>query len=263
MASISIWHVDAFTARPFAGNPAAVCILPEERDAAWMQLIAAEMNLSETAFVRPMENGFSLRWFTPLVEVDLCGHATLASAHTLWSTNAVKPNDAINFHTRSGILTATHDDDLIQLDFPANLVEGCDPPAGLLASLGARPTFVGKTKFDCFLVVDSEKAVRELRPDFQRLAEIHTRGVIVTAASDDSRYDFVSRFFCPAVGINEDPVTGSAHCSLGPYWGPLLGKSRMSAYQVSRRGGIVYVELKGEGVVLGGHAVTVARGELA
>jgi PhzF family phenazine biosynthesis protein len=262
MSQIPIFHVDAFTDRPFAGNPAAVCILPDERDATWMQSVAAEMNLSETAFVRLQGDGFELRWFTPAVEIDLCGHATLASAHTLWESGNVRANEAIRFHTKSGVLTALRDGDLIRLDFPATPPEAASPPDGLLDALGVSPTFVGRTKFDSFVVVDSAKTVRALRPDFRHLAEIATRGIIVTARSDDSRFDFVSRFFCPAVGVNEDPVTGSAHCALALYWGRELGKTRMTAYQASRRGGIVRVELQGDRVLLGGHAVTVAKGEL-
>jgi len=262
MPNIPIWHVDAFTDRPFAGNPAAVCLLPEERPSSWMQAIAAEMNLSETAFVRRLDDGFELRWFTPVVEVDLCGHATLASAHTLWSTGVIQTTEAIRFHTKSGVLTATRDGNLIRLDFPATPAEPCPPSDGLLEALGTKPSFVGRTKFDSFLVVDSAQTVRELRPDFRRLAELAVRGVIVTAASDDPRFDFISRFFCPAVGINEDPVTGSAHCALAPFWGQRLETTRMAAFQASSRGGIVHVEWIGDRVLLGGQAVLIAKGEI-
>jgi PhzF family phenazine biosynthesis protein len=262
MPAISIYHVDAFTDRPFAGNPAAVCLLADERPAAWMQSVAAEMNLSETAFVRPLHDGFELRWFTPAVEVDLCGHATLASAHALWEADEVRRAQTIRFHTKSGILTAARVGALMQLNFPATPVEPCSRPDGLLEALGAAPTFVGRTKFDCFLVLDSAEAVRALRPDFRRLADIDTRGIIVTAPSDDPRFDFLSRFFCPAVGIDEDPVTGSAHCALTPFWAERLGKTRMTAYQASQRGGTVHVELKGDRVLLAGQAVTVLRGQL-
>jgi PhzF family phenazine biosynthesis protein len=263
MPRILIYHVDAFTDRAFAGNPAAVCLLPEECPPAWMQSIAAEMNLSETAFLRQQGNGdFELRWFTPLVEVALCGHATLASAHTLWETQVISVEHPIRFHTKSGVLTATRNGDLIQLDFPATPAEACSPPAGLVEALGAKPSFIGRTKFDSFLVVDSAKTVRELRPDFRRLAAIAVRGVIVTAASDDPRFDFVSRFFCPAVGINEDPVTGSAHCALAPFWGQRLKKTRMTGYQASARGGVVHVETSGDRVLLGGQAVQIAKGKI-
>jgi PhzF family phenazine biosynthesis protein len=262
MLAISLFHVDAFTDRPFAGNPAAVCLLHDERPAAWMQAIAAEMNLSETAFVRPLDDGFELRWFTPAVEVDLCGHATLASAHTLWAIGVMPTKDPIRFNTKSGVLSAVRSGDLIQLDFPSTPAESCPPPAGLLEALGATPTFIGRTKFDSFLVVDSSSTLRMLRPDFRQLAEIPNRGVIVTAPSDDPGFDFISRFFAPAAGINEDPVTGSAHCALGPYWGQQLGKSRLTGFQASARGGIVHVELEGDRVLLGGQAVLVAKGEL-
>ena len=262
MSGVPIWQVDAFTDRPFSGNPAAVCLLDEEREASWMQSVAAEMNLSETAFVRRLDDGFELRWFTPAIEVDLCGHATLASAFTLWTMGVAPQSEPIRFHTRSGVLTAYRDANLIQLDFPATPPEACQAPAGLLDALGVEPTFVGKTIFDRFLVVDSAEVVRSLQPDFRQLAQVATRGVIVTAASDDARFDFISRFFAPAAGINEDPVTGSAHCCLGPYWGQRLGKTSMVGYQASARGGIVYVQLNGERVILGGQAVLVWRGQL-
>jgi PhzF family phenazine biosynthesis protein len=261
MPSVPIWQVDAFTDRPFSGNPAAVCLLDGEREASWMQAVAAEMKLSETAFLRRLDDGFELRWFTPVVEVDLCGHATLASAFTLWSTGVAVGSEPIRFHTRSGVLTAYRDANLIRLDFPATPPEACDAPPRLLEALGVETTFVGKTKFD-FLVVDSAHAIRSLKPDFRQLAEIATRGVIVTAASDDDRFDFISRFFAPAAGIDEDPVTGSAHCCLAPYWGQRLGKTSMMGYQASARGGIVNVQLNGDRVILGGQAVLVWRGEL-
>ena len=237
MVGIPIWQVDAFTDRPFSGNPAAVCLLDDERDAAWMQSVAAEMNLSETAFVRRLGEGFELRWFTPAIEVDLCGHATLASAFTLWTMGVAAKEEPIRFHSRSGVLTAYRDAKLIQLDFPATSLEACDAPAHLLEALGVNPTFVGRTIFDRFLVMDSAEIVRSLQPDFRRLAKIASRGVIVTAESDDARFDFISRFFAPAAGIDEDPVTGSAHCCLGPFWGQRLGKTRMVGYQASARVG--------------------------
>ncbi len=234
MSGVPIWQVDAFTDRPFSGNPAAVCLLDEEREASWMQSVAAEMNLSETAFVRGLSDGFELRWFTPAIEVDLCGHATLASAFTLWTMGVAQTNEPIRFHTRSGVLTAYRDANFIQLDFPATSPEACQAPAGLLDALGVEPTFVGTTIFDRFLVVDSAEVVRSLQPDFRQLVQVTTRGVIVTAASDDARFDFISRYFAPAAGINEDLVTGSAHCCLGPYWGQRLGKTSMVGYQASR-----------------------------
>jgi PhzF family phenazine biosynthesis protein len=262
LAPLPLLIVDAFTDRPFAGNPAAVCLLDGERDAAWMQAVAAEMNLSETAFVRTLADGFELRWFTPKIEVDLCGHATLASAHALWTTGAVPQQSAIRFQTKSGALTATQAGGLIELDFPATPAVACEAPRALLEALGATAEVVGKTRFDLALLLADAAAVRDLDPDFRQLATVPMRGVIVTAASDDSQYDFISRFFAPAAGIDEDPVTGSAHCALGPFWSERLGKPRVVGYQASQRGGVVHVHVRGERVTLGGRAVTVARGEL-
>jgi PhzF family phenazine biosynthesis protein len=260
--SIPLWQVDAFTDRPFAGNPAAVCLLEGPCEDAWMQSVAAEMNLSETAFLRPLAHGFDLRWFTPKVEVDLCGHATLASAFTLWEMGVIASEQSIDFHTRSGILTASREGEMISLDFPATSVEACDAPRELLESLNITPTFIGKTVFDRFLVADSAATVRSLAPDFRRLAKVAARGAIVTAASDLPGVDFISRFFAPASGIDEDPVTGSAHCALAPYWANELRKSRLVGYQTSRRGGTVHVEVRGDRVILGGQAVAVMKGEL-
>ncbi|MEJ7593691.1 MAG: PhzF family phenazine biosynthesis protein [Planctomycetaceae bacterium] len=254
--------VDAFADRPFTGNPAAVCLLEKEQDATCMQAVAAEMNLSETAFVRPLDNDFELRWFTPTIEVDLCGHATLATAHTLWTEGIIAGDSPIRFHTRSGVLTCQKHNPWIELNFPATPVEESQPPEGLLQSLGVLPIFVGKSKFDNFVHVESEEIVRSLKPDFAKLLQIPMRGVIVTSRSDDSQFDFVSRFFAPAAGIDEDPVTGSAHCCLGPFWSEQLGKTEMKAFQASARGGILQVQVAGDRVVLGGKAVTVLRGEL-
>jgi PhzF family phenazine biosynthesis protein len=262
VANVPIWQVDAFTDKPFAGNPAAVCVLDAPRDDAWMQSVAAEMNLSETAFVRPLENGYELRWFTPKFEVDLCGHATLATAFGLWEMGVVSPEQSIEFHTRSGVLTASRQGQLISLDFPVLPVEECEPPSGLLEALGVEPVFCARTRFDSFLLLDSADLVRALRPDFRKLVEIATRGVIVTAISDAPEIDFISRFFAPSHGIDEDPVTGSAHCALAPYWAEQLGKTSMVGFQASERGGTVHVELKDERVLLGGHAVLVMKGEL-
>jgi predicted PhzF superfamily epimerase YddE/YHI9 len=262
MSRIRCLVVDAFADRPFAGNPAAVCLLDDERDAEWMQSVAAEMNLSETAFVRRLVEDFELRWFTPTVEVDLCGHATLASAHVLWSEGIARESRPIYFRTRSGILTCVRDGDRIELDFPAFPAAEAAPPAGLLESLGATALFVGRSRFDSLVLVESEGALRGLRPDFARLRDVPARGVIVTSAADDPRIDFVSRFFAPAAGIDEDPVTGSAHCTLGPFWGQRLGKSKLKAFQASRRGGTVHVRLDGDRVVLGGQTVTVLEGWL-
>jgi PhzF family phenazine biosynthesis protein len=262
--SITIHTVDAFTRRPFAGNPAGVCILPAARDAAWMQDVAAEMNLSETAFLVPRPDGsFDLRWFTPAVEVDLCGHATLASAHILWETARLAPETAARFHTKSGLLTASRAGDRIEMDFPAKAVEPADAPPDLLPSLGTEPRWVGRNRMDYFVELADEQAVRNLTPDHTRLARVACRGVIVTAKADGGiEADFVSRFFAPQSGIAEDPVTGSAHCALAPFWRDRLGKPELVGHQVSRRGGIVAVRCAGDRVILGGHAVTVMRAEL-
>jgi PhzF family phenazine biosynthesis protein len=257
-----IFQVDAFTRKPFAGNPAAVCILPAPRQEIWMQQMASEMNLSETAFLCRQADGFSLRWFTPAVEVDLCGHATLASAHVLWQEGFLKPNEPARFHTRSGILTARQVADMIELDFPAVPQEPAEAPPFLVQALGATPQYVGKNRFDYLVEIESEEIVRGLRPNFALLETLPIRGLIVTSLADSPPYDFVSRFFAPSAGINEDPVTGSAHCCLGPFWQSRLGKEDLLAYQASARGGEVRVWPRGERVLLGGQAVTVLRGEL-
>lgn len=257
-----IFHVDAFTERPFAGNPAAVCLLEGPRSAEWMQQVGAEMNLSETAFVWPEADGYRLRWFTPRVEVDLCGHATLASAHVLWKSERVGRHETIVFHTASGALTATLRGAEIELDFPQTPPHEAEPPSGLLGALGVEARQVARNQFDFLVEVASEKAVRELRPDFAELRKIPARGVMVTARAETPPYDFVSRFFAPGAGIDEDPVTGSAHCCLGPYWRDRLHKSEFRAYQASPRGGVVGVRLEGDRTFLRGRAVTILRGEL-
>ena len=259
-----IYTVDAFTDRPFAGNPAAVCLLDDSRDAAWMQDVAREMNLSETAFLRRRDDGsFDLRWFTPAIEVDLCGHATLASAHVLWEAGRLPPGRPALFHTRSGLLTAERRDGAIEMDFPATPASQVVPPDGLIEALGVRPVSVASNRMDYLVELADEAAVRAVTPDLRALKAVRARGIIVTARSDDARYDFVSRFFAPAAGVDEDPVTGSAHCCLAPFWGARLGKTKLSGYQASARGGTVGVELRGDRVILSGHAVTVMRGELA
>ena len=259
---IPLFHVDAFTEEPFAGNPAAVCLLASPRDEEWMQNVAAEMNLSETAFLVREGDGYRLRWFTPTVEVELCGHATLASAHVLWESGALGPAELARFQTLSGLLTAEHRAEWIELDFPATPEQPAAAPAGLEAALGAKATYVGKTRFDYMVEVQSEMTVRGLRPDMARLAELPVRGVMVTSRASTPGWDFVSRFFGPQTGVPEDPVTGSAHCCLGPYWAKKLNKTEFVAFQASPRGGLVRVRLEGERVRLGGKAVTVLRGEL-
>jgi PhzF family phenazine biosynthesis protein len=258
--------VDSFADRPFAGNPAAVCVLPEERDPGWMQLVAREMNLSETAFLVRRKDGWSLRWFTPRAEVDLCGHATLASAHVLWQEGHLDEGEAARFHTHTGLLTATRRGEWIELDFPATPDAPAAEPDGLSSALGATPRYVGTTEFDTFVEVENEAVLRALRPDMRRLAALGKRGVIVTAVADvrpgAARYDFVSRFFAPGVGVDEDPVTGSAHCALGPYWAERMGKIVLVGYQCSARGGVVRIEVRGDRVILGGQAITMLHSEL-
>jgi PhzF family phenazine biosynthesis protein len=220
------------------------------------------MNLSETAFLLQQSDGFNLRWFTPAVEVDLCGHATLASAHVLWESGHLKTEEQARFHTRSGLLTAERKGIWIELNFPATPDEPADAPSGLLEALGVTATYIGKNRFDYLIEVGSEDTVRNISPNFSLLATIPARGVIVTSRSPSPNYDFVSRFFAPQVGVNEDPVTGSAHCTLAPYWSTKLGKDEMVGYQASARGGVVRVRVSGNRVYLGGQAVTVLRGEL-
>ncbi len=261
MTALPIFQVDAFTAEAFGGNPAAVCLLSTLMPDAWMQSVAAEMNLSETAFLLPQNDGFSLRWFTPRVEVALCGHATLASAHVLFQTGKVPAGDTARFHTRSGLLTATDNAGWITLDFPSRPVKTVPEPSGLREALGVEPLYVGIGE-DLLVEVHSEREVRECTPDFARLVEIPVRGVILTAQAEMRGFDFVSRFFGPQVGINEDPVTGSAHTSLAPYWSKKLGKKDFMAYQASARGGILRVNLLGERVAIAGQAVMIFRGEL-
>ncbi|HEY8104649.1 MAG TPA: PhzF family phenazine biosynthesis protein [Gemmatimonadales bacterium] len=260
---VRLTTVDAFTAAPFAGNPAAVCLLAAPRDDAWMQAVAREMNLAETAFLLRQGNEFGLRWFTPAVEIDLCGHATLASAHVLWEDGHLARDAEARFHTRSGLLRATRQDDWITLDFPATPPVPCDPVPDIVQAIGAPIRLHARSRFDYLVELESEAAVRALTPDLALLARLGgTRGVIVTSRAASPGIDFVSRFFAPAAGIPEDPVTGSAHCALGPLWGERLGKTSLVGYQASARGGIVRVTLAGDRVLLGGQAVTVLRAEL-
>ncbi|MGH7628223.1 MAG: PhzF family phenazine biosynthesis protein [Gemmatimonadales bacterium] len=254
--------VDAFTATPFAGNSAAVCVLPAPREDGWMQAVAREMNHAATAFLLADGDGWRLRWFMPAVEVDLCGHATLASAHVLWEEGRLGRGDVARFRTRSGLLTAVTRDGWITLDFPATPPVAAEAPARLVAALGAPMVAAARTPFDWLVELESEAAVRALDPDLTALARLGGRGLIVTSVASTDGYDFVSRFFAPAVGVAEDPVTGSAHCALGPLWGARLGRHQLVGCQASSRGGIVRVTLQGERVLLGGQAVTTLRGEL-
>ena len=267
IAPVRLRQVDAFTDRPFLGNPAAVCLVAEPRDHVWMQQVALEMNQSETAFVTARSDGdFDLRWFTPTTEVDLCGHATLASAHVMWEEHVLSRTSAIRFHTRSGVLTARRLEHRIEMDFPAQPEVATQPPQDLVEALGVTPDYVGRNESDYLIALTSESAVRAVRPDFRRLAGVPMRGVMITAAGSSRvaspRYDFVSRFFGPAVGIDEDPVTGSAHCCLGPFWQRRLGRDRLVGFQASSRGGYVGLWVRGGRVSLSGQAVTVFRAEL-
>lgn len=259
---LEIFHVDAFTSKIFSGNPAAVCVLDGPREVSWMKNVAQEMNLSETAFLLRNEKGYGLRWFTPLVEVDLCGHATLASAHVLWEQNICSSSEPISFSTRSGILTARKNGDWIALDLPCISNEPVRPPPALLEALKVVPVCVRRKGQSDFLVeVDSESTLRSLSPDMTILKRL-AKGVVITCRSESQDFDFLSRFFAPQEGIDEDPVTGSAHCCLGPYWKEKLGKNEFTAFQASARGGLLKVKVVGDRVMLEGQAVTVLQGKL-
>ncbi|NLI92597.1 MAG: PhzF family phenazine biosynthesis protein [Peptococcaceae bacterium] len=260
--AINIYQVDAFTDQIFSGNPAAVCILPGPVDPVWAQKMAMEMNLSETAFLCRDRDQYHLRWFTPAVEVDLCGHATLASAHILWEEKLASPEQDIFFSTRSGILKASQKNGWVELNFPSKPIQEAVPPPGLFEALGIEAALVCVHKSDYLLEVDSPNIVRTLTPDFSKLRQLPVRGVIVTSKGQDEGFDFISRFFVPGSGIDEDPVTGSAHCCLGPYWKAKLNKDKFLAYQASKRGGMIRVEVEGDRVHLFGQAVTVFKGQL-
>ena len=258
-----IFVVDAFADAPFTGNPAAVCVLPAARDETWMQNVASEMALSETAFLVARDGGFDLRWFTPAAEVDLCGHATLASSHVLWETGRLAVDEVARFHTRSGVLKAKRRDDRIELDLPAEAPEPVSAPPELADILGdVVPAYVGKNRMDYLAELESEDAVRRLTPDLRLLATLPVDGLIVTSVAESDGIDFVSRYFAPRFGIDEDPVTGAAHCCLGPFWSRRLGRSEFSAFQASARGGHLQVRVAADRVHLRGKAITVLRGEL-
>lgn len=263
--SLPLFIIDAFAERPFEGNPAAVALMHGNRDDAWYGHVAAEMNLSETAFVTARPDGeFDLRWFTPAMqEIDLCGHATLASAHALWRIGRVAADQAITFHTRSGALTARPvGGGWIELDFPADVPREVEGVPAIGEAIGEWPRRTFKGRWDYLVELEDAEAVRSLHPDFALLKTAAPRGLIVTAPSDDQRYHFISRFFAPSVGIDEDPVTGSAHCTLGPYWSARLGIATLVGFQASRRGGTVQLELRGGRVLMRGQAHIVVRGEL-
>lgn len=262
-SKVQLYLIDAFTDRAFAGNPAGVCLLEEPRPDDWLQAVAREMNQAETAFLLRADREYQLRWFTPAVEVELCGHATLASAHFLWEERHLKPKAEARFHTRSGLLTARRQGDWITLDFPATPADPVKTPPYLLDALGTPGAEVFQSRFDYLVVLDDPALVRALSPDYRLLEAVRMRGVIVTAPSDLPDADFISRFFAPGAGVNEDPVTGSAHCALSPYWAQRLGRTTLTGYQASPRGGYVRVEHRGDRVLLGGRAVTVLTGVLA
>ena len=259
--SQSIIQVDSFARKPFAGNPAGVCIMSKAAEENWMQAVAMEMNLSETAFLYPADGGYNLRWFTPRAEVQLCGHATLASAFVLYTDGHISKDQPVSFFTKSGELKAGWADGKIRMDFPAIKTKKCSAPTGLIEALGIEPEYIARADDDYLLVVKTESDVRRIAPNFSDLKGITARGICVTAPADTT-YDFVSRFFAPAVGIDEDPVTGSAHCALAPYWAKRLGQKQLSAFQASERGGEVGLEIQGDRVIILGSAVLTIRGEL-
>jgi PhzF family phenazine biosynthesis protein len=259
---MKIFQVDSFTNSAFKGNPAGVCILTNEKSDEWMQKTAAEMNLSETAFLSKYMDGYNLRWFTPYTEVDLCGHATLASAHILWEYQYLEKDKTAKFFTKSGILTANLRADWIELNLPSEPEEYSETPFELGQALGVDIIYIGKNRHDYLIEVESEEVVKNMKPNFHAISHVNARGIIVTSISSNEDYDFVSRFFAPQIGINEDPVTGSAHCCLGPYWKKRLNKDEFTAYQISERGGILKVKVEDKRIILSGQAVTVLEGEI-
>lgn len=255
--------VDAFTSRAFGGNSAAICLLESPGDETWMRLVARELAMPATAFLHPDGDGYRLRWFTSTTELELCGHGTLASAHVLWESGRLPSDRAAAFRTRGGALGARRHGDWIELNFPATPAVDAPAPAGLVEALGVTPRWVGRSRLDYIVEVGDEQIVRDLQPDFARLREVQTRGVIVTSRSASPERDFVSRFFAPSTGLNEDPATGSAHCCLGPFWAERLGRSSLVAHQISSRGGVLKVTVDGDRARLEGQAVTILKGEIA
>lgn len=261
---IPLLQVDAFTSEPYSGNPAAVCLLRAPAPDDWMQSLAAEMNLSETSFIEPRNDGsFSLRWLTPTCEVDLCGHGTLAAAHAVWDWGLKRGDEPVRFHSRSGELLCRRDEEFITMDFPACPPVAWDAADDVSRVLGRTPTWVGRDPQNKLIaLLEREEAVRGCAPDFRALAALPHQGCVITAPSDDDRFDFVSRFFAPAVGVDEDPVCGSAHCALGPFWAERLSKSDLMAHQISARRGVLRLRVQGDRVELAGRAVTVLKGEV-
>ena len=257
-----MFHINAFSEQAFNGNPAAVCLLDTSKPDGWLQSVAAQMNLSETAFVLPANGGFSLRWFTPLKEVDMCGHATLASAHILWQQGIVSRQDTIFFETLSGKLSARLQENHIELDFPRLNFLPIEPPQQLIKCMGISPIFSAMFGEKHLFVIEDQQLLEQLAPDFSALQSLAGRGVSVTCKSNNSQYDFVSRYFAPWVGINEDPANGSSHCALTPYWAERLNKKELNAYQASARGGELKLRLAGDRVKISGRAITVLKAEL-
>lgn len=260
--AIPLYQVDAFTSEPFCGNPAGVVILSRKLPDPWMQSVAKEMNLSETAFLLRVQDGFSLRWFTPKMEVDLCGHATLASAHILFEKRYLRLNETARFFTKVGLLSATISCGWIELNFPVLSLAPIPVTDQISEALGFIPKKVYKTDVNILVELDNPNDVKSYHPNLLKFTELPFQGLIITARGDDNEFDFVSRYFAPQVGIDEDPVTGSAHCSLAPYWAPKLKKQEFIAYQASERGGILKVKLEKDRVLLKGQAVTIFSGGL-
>jgi PhzF family phenazine biosynthesis protein len=265
--ALRIFQVDAFANKPFSGNPATVCLLSVPQDTSWLQDVAREMNQAATAFVlrREGEDAFDLRWFSPIVELELCGHGTLSSAYVLWNAGHLKADEPARFHTLAGLLIAERKGEWIELKFPTltqEAVDSANVPADLLPALGVSATYIGKSQLDYLVEVESEDILRAINPDFARLSNVDARGIIVTSRASTREYDFVSRFFAPRRGMNEDFVTGSAHCCLAPYWSPKLDQTELVGYQASSRGGIIRTRLAQDHVYLSGQAIMVSRGDL-
>lgn len=254
--------INTFTEQAFKGNPAAVCFLSDEKESSWMQTVAKELNLPTTAFIWFINDEYHLRWFTPSVEIPICGHGTLASAYFLWEKRYVDKARSIPFHTKSGVIKAQLIDGWIQLQFPAIIEQNVVAPELLIKALGVEPVYVGKSRLDYLVEVESEEIVRNLKPNIDLIAQLPVRGVIVTSHSNANEFDFVSRFFSPAQGIIEDYVNGSSHCCLGPYWKNKLHKTDFTAYQASERGGIIKIKVLGDEIFLSGKSITIFEGKL-